>query len=267
MAALAVAGACSTNSRRLLLHWRTDFESGEKSAEQDGRDLFIYYENTRPGVHDDLRDLLESDELRLALRPYVCCRLFRSHEPDRRFVAQYGVERAPAVIVIHRDATYHALTGRRSADEIVDFLERAQSPGATPVYDPLLPRRAEANWQHNGGLFQWEKPDPNKSDLLVYERRFSDDWKRMRALLDRPELREHLRHRNLRRMTIGWPWTDRVDTPYGELSPPAVVVIDADGSHHIVERPDAVASLSSALLGVGAPSHGSSAPAPLGSSP
>ncbi|MCO6437088.1 MAG: hypothetical protein J5J06_08370 [Phycisphaerae bacterium] len=253
-AVLGLSGACALGPTGALMRWRTDFESAERAARGTDTPLFIYYDNTRPGVHDDLRDLLRDEGLREALKPYTCCKLFRSSEPDRRYVAQFGVERAPAVIIVHRDGTYHAVSGIQTTGEVLNFLERANPPGATPVRDDLLPRERSLAWERAADVSLERLTSSSSPTLVVYARRMTGDWGQVRSLLERLEIRRRLAGWRIRRVTVGWPWSQRTETAFGQLALPAVVAVAPHGGYYTAERPQTLTDIGTILLAASEPS-------------
>ena len=71
---------------------------------------------------DGLMELLAQPEVSPLINGMILCSLVSEYNPNQRYVAQYGVQRAPAVILVHRDGTYHTRTGPMSTDQIVQFL-------------------------------------------------------------------------------------------------------------------------------------------------
>ncbi len=105
------AAGCSGFGRWLGPRWHADFDSAEAALCQSNKSLLIRYVEPKPGRPDALDGVFAGEAVSQRLGDYVCCRLYKSYEPDRRYVGQYGVQRAPAVIVVHPNQTYHASVG------------------------------------------------------------------------------------------------------------------------------------------------------------
>ncbi len=223
--------------------WVADYDTAQSRAREADRELLIFYKDTRLGVDDDSWKSLNSRELKRTLRPYVRCKLFRPYEPDRRFVAQYGVERAPALIIVHRDGTYHARVGSMSGAQISEFLAEASPPGSPPILNPHIPRRVEYGWHRSFESAQAAAEQTGKPILLVYHRWLSRDWARLKELLTTREV--YSRFDDMVHCRLGGfpPWTEAYITRFGAIRLPALVVAYRDGTHRALELPTSVESV------------------------
>ena len=217
--------------------WVADYDTAQAQVRETGRELLIFYKDTRLGVDDDTWRSLNSRELKPILRPYVRCKLFRPYEPDRRFVAQYGVERAPALIIVHSDGTYHAQVGSMSTARISEFLAQSAAPGSWPTLNPHIPRRVEYGWHRSFESAQAAAEESHAPILLVYHRWLTRDWARLEKLLSAREV--YTRFGDLVHCRLGgfWPWTKACVTQYGALRLPALVVVHRDATVDVLELP------------------------------
>jgi len=244
--ALFLTGCASTNAPLLnqwsWRGWISDYESAERQAGERQQPVLFYYKDTR-NRHDDACRLIEQvctdgDDR------FVRCILLNSYEPDRRYAAQFGVERSPAMILVHSDGTFHASTGPFTDDSIRAFLARSNPPGLRPNPNPYLPRRAEFAWHTS---LRDAGPEARRQDrdlLVVYYRGVSQDWFDLEALLARPEVLRHVAGMVHCREAFWGIAGAEGDTPFGVLALPALVVVRRDNSHQILEQPtsaDAVA--------------------------
>jgi hypothetical protein len=175
--------------------------------------------------------------VRKLTRQYVRCELFKSYEPNRRYLAQFGVERAPALVVVHADGTYHALTGLMSPVDIVRFLEESSGPGAQPVRNPYISRRVEYNWHRSAESAYAAAEETGKPVLFVFHRWMSRDWSRLRKLLNRPEVYSHFSEMVHCRLSSLAPSAKREAERLEVSRWPALVIVHRDGSHYPLELP------------------------------
>ncbi len=234
---VVLAGSgCATLQHGIVEGWGADFDTAEKRMRKSDRDMLIWYRSVHRGRPDPLQAPLKERNVRKASREFVRCMLFKSYEPDRRYVAQFGVERAPALIVVRSDGTYHAQTGAMTTAQVERFLSDAAEPGQAPRINPLVPRRVEYEWRSLKSAQRFAE-DTGRPILVVYYRQFSRDWSEIEGMIERPEV--FARWRGMAHARVGsWnPWAKARRTPYGELRLPALVLVYADGTHHVLEMP------------------------------
>lgn len=238
-----VAAGCVTNLRWPQPGWHYDYESAQARAGREGATLLVYYSESRPGTHDPLRDALRNPELSRGCTRFVRCRLYVSHEPDRRFVGQYGVSRAPAWIIIHPDGTYHSRTGAVSVEEVLSFIQEAQPPGQPPQGYAFLPARSGAGWPTDLPAAEAEAEREGCPLVVLYTRLLSRDWSKLEPLLDTTEVRRALSGHARCRVDIAGPWTEEAETPFGRLRLPAMIVRRVDGTSEVIERPNSARAI------------------------
>lgn len=264
-----VAGGCASLSpKRLTRHWWvTDYDTAERRARERAAEMVIYFSEDRIGTRDPLQEVLKDKALRRQLRDYVCCRLYKSHEPDRRYVAQFGVDRAPAWIVVHADGTYHQSQGPSGPEEISAFLAASSPPGRPPVINPLIPYEARYAWLEDLALAERMSEERGTPLLVVYYRRLAGDWAALERILKPREVFSRAGDMVHCRLGTPLPWMERFITGFGVLRLPALVVVRRDGGFEVLEKPlsaEAVARfLEEARVAPGAvePATGSSAAA------
>ena len=129
--------------------WFADYDAAEARVRESGRELLIIYQDNRPGGDRALEHAVKSGAGATLSERHVRCVLSKAYEPDRRYVAQYGIERAPALILIHRDGTYHARSGGMSSADVARFIANATQPGKIPVINHYVPRTPVYGWRDN----------------------------------------------------------------------------------------------------------------------
>lgn len=213
--------------------WATDYDSAERAGRDLGRELLIVYQDADRSIETALR---EGPASSLA-SGYVCCSLVRSFEPDRRYAAQYGVTRAPALIVIHRDGTYHASSGPLSPEAIATFLDQAKAPGSPPTINPYIPRRAEYVFRESLEEAQTLAEQSGRDMLVVFHRTWSRDWNTIKKLLHRNEVYRRVAHMVHCRVSVAGRSTPAVISRFGTLALPALVIARPDGGFEVLEQP------------------------------
>ena len=218
--------------------WLMDFDAAESRVEETGKPLLILFRDARHTTDDKaLQDAVRSPSLAAAAQGYVRCMLFQPYEPDRRYVAQYGVDHAPALIVVHRDGTYHAESGAMSSEQMVAFLERTRAPGARPTLNPHIVRQARYRWQDSLEEAEAVAAQTRRPMLVVFYRRFSRDWERIHSLLATHEVYSRLADMVPVKVALHGLFTKAYITRFGALKLPTVAISRPDGSYQVLELP------------------------------
>lgn len=228
---------CNTFSLAGNARWFADYEKAEAQCSKCSKPMLIWYKEARPGFPDPLRKTFRDATVRKRLHDYVICSLVRSYEPDRRYVAQYGVERAPAVILIHRNGTYHALVGRQSPDQLLALLDTADSAGSKPALDPHIPRRPRYHWLDDFGAASAEAFRTKRPMLVVFYRRWSFDLRRLDEMLQRREVYSRTTDMIHCRLSMPDNANRTLTERFGIREMPALVFVRADGDFGVLELP------------------------------
>lgn len=234
---LVLPVGCATLTRWNADRWVADYDSAEQRLRESGRELLIYYRKARGGRSDDVKASLASPAIARRIQKYVRCVLFQSYEPDRRYVAQFAVQRAPALVLMHADGTYHAHTGSMADADILRFLSRSRAPGAKPVLNPHIPRRARYDWQEDMTLAGRRARSYGKAMLIVYHRSFTRDWRKMTRLLKQRDVARRLGGVVHCRVATNNPWAKTYITEFGVIRLPALILTRPDGSYRVLETP------------------------------
>lgn len=218
--------------------WVADYDKAERRVADTGRELLIYYRGVHKTGHDLTEESLAKGDVQRHTREFVKCRLFKAYEPDRRYVAQFGVERAPALIRVHQNGTYHAQTGPMSVDDIIAFLDGSQEPGTPPDLNAQIPREVEYRWRTSADKARAEAARSGAPILFAFERWWSGDWRRLEKLLERSEV--HARFARMVHARIGsfWPAGRREAETLGVTQWPALVLAYPDGRVNVLELPN-----------------------------
>lgn len=232
------ASGCSSRLAQFTRHrWVADYEVAERRSDEVNQEILIFYLDDRLNRDRQIEDALRTQEVKDLADDYIACTLVRSYEPDRRYVAQYGVTNAPALIVVHRDGTYHATSQATTTPGILRFLAEAQAPGQAPSINPYLPRRVEYTWVDSLDVAQQKASESGQPMLVVFYRRASGDWRQLSKLLERREVGRRVSDMVHCRVRLAWPWSKAYITRFGALKLPAVVIAHPDGSFDSIELP------------------------------
>ncbi len=217
--------------------WSTDYESAERRARKTNAPLALCFTDSKFAAEDESLLALRDEKVESRLSGYVHATLVKSHEPDRRYAEQFGITRAPSLILVHRDGTFHTYTGAITPDALVTFIDESVPPGAVAVRNPLIPRNCECDWLTDLGAATAKSRETQTPMLVAYERRLTGDWGRLSRILATREVGirvvdlVHCRVRLLPNTGAAFI------TPFGALRLPALVVVQPDGSYHTIETP------------------------------
>lgn len=217
--------------------WIAGYGEAEIRARKSDREMLIWYKADRRGECSLLQPAMADPAVKRRLKHYVCCSLFRPYEPDRRYVAQFGVDRAPALVVVHDDGTYHARTGQMSTADVVRFLDGAEAPGAMPAKSVFIHREPRYDWHDDIESAQEIALAENASLLIVFYRWASRDWSKMEDLLERREVYARLAPLIPCQLSTLNSSIDEYRARFGVNALPALVIAHPDGMHHVLEMP------------------------------
>ena len=235
------AGCSSTPIERLRLWvsggWAADYEAAEQRAETTGAPRVLYFRSGRLSPTDSAFDALRAPEIEARLVDYVRGTLVQSHEPDRRYAAQFGVLRAPSVILIHADGTYHAHSGLVNPETLARFIDQATPPGTVAAHNPLVPRTYHYKWINDFETANARSRQLGKPMVVAYERRLMGDTRRLAEMLHAHEVGLRLSDFVHCRVSLLPTVGDGFISPFGAVRLPALVLAYPDGRHDVLEMP------------------------------
>jgi hypothetical protein len=182
----------------------------------------------------------------------VNCLLDMDYSPNRRHVRKYGVTRVPAIILVHRDGTYHTHTGPMTADQIVRFATSARSSGRTPrgEYADRMRTRAGYQWYSDLNRALAHARNRGMNLFVFYNSLYSDQSNRMARLLDRSDVAALFEGTLNCRLDFSVPANRQLMLRYRVDRAPAFVVVRPDGTYHsrigVVTRDELAALLQAA---------------------
>ena len=217
--------------------WAADYEHAEQLAAESGQGILFLFTAKDRTRKDGLRDFLENPAERGVAGDYVSALLFHKNETDRRYAAQFGVYRAPSVIVWHPDGTYHATQGSLSPEIVSKFLAQAVPPGSPPTINPLVARRVGYAWHRDWESARRVAKESGKPVFVVLERWMSRDWDTLRPMLERPEVYSRMAGMIHCRPATTWSTSSAAATELEIKSLPAIAIVDSNGTVHRLEMP------------------------------
>lgn len=223
--------------------WAANYEQAEREAHRSRRPMALYFKAGAKPTKDPVYDALRSPEISKRLSGYVHATLARELEPDRRYADQFGVERAPALILVHTDGTFHALTGLLNAKSIAAFIDGARPPGAIPTDNPLIPRSHRYQWIDDLGVAQSRSVQLDRPMIVAYARRLTGDWRKLSDLLDAREAWVRAGGMVACRQMLFPRLQHTFISPWGPVELPALVVVLPDGRHAVLDRPTSSAKV------------------------
>lgn len=208
--------------------WVADYERAEQLACQSGRGTLYLFTKNDLTREDAVREYLEDPASRSAVANYQPAILFQRNESDRRYAAQFGVTRTPAVIVLHPDGTYHATQGSLTPDRITAFLAGSSPPGAWPTSNSYLARQLGFAWHRDWESARQASQAGGKPIFVVLERWMSRDWDALRPMLERREVYSRTANMIHCRPATAWSSASDVASQLGIENLPAIAIVPAD---------------------------------------
>jgi hypothetical protein len=224
--------------------WVADYEQAEQLASESGHGTLFLFTQKDLTREDAVRVLLEDPAVRGFAADYIPAILFQRNESDRRYAAQFGVHRAPAVIVVHPDGTYHATQGSLTPEKLTAFLSESSPPGATPTINPHVTRQLGYSWIRDWESAKQASQESGRPIFLVLERWMSRDWDALRPMLERREVYSRTANMVHCRPSTAWSSVSGVASELGVENIPAIVIVPANGGQpSILELPTSYESV------------------------
>jgi len=223
--------------------WTADYESAERRAAGAHAPMALCFTDSKFAAQDPSMYALHDADVVAALSGYVRGTLVKSFEPDRRYAEQFGVTRAPSLILVHRDGTFHAHTGAMTAAALVTFVAESVPPGATPKRSALIPREYQFDWMTDLDAAVARSRDARTPMIVAYDRRLTTDWRQLERLLTTHEVGIRIAKLIRCRVRLMPGIGAAYDTPFGSLRPPALVVVRPNGDFDTIETPTSSAAV------------------------
>ena len=224
--------------------WVPDYEQAEQLASESGRGTLFLFTQKDLTRDDAVRNLLEDPATRGVAADYIPAILFQRNESDRRFAAQFGITRAPSVILLHPDGTFHATQGSLTPEKLTAFLTASAPPGSAPTVNPHVARRLGYAWIRDWEAAQQASQASGRPIFLVLERWMSRDWDALRPMLERREVYSRTANMVHCRPSTAWSSSTAVASQLGIENLPAIAIVPADGGEpSILELPSSYESI------------------------
>ncbi len=214
--------------------WESDINVALRQARRRQSGVVVFYKDPLDAQSALMHESLEEPEVRKLIQERVRCVMVPFYPPDQRFVARYGVTQPPALIVIHPDETYHALTGAVDARSVVSFLNRAKPPGAQPNRNVEVATTERVQFYNVYDRAKDAAERQNRRLVLVYKWWLDGDSSELIRRLTTSTVSTYYTDSIV--CILDWDYVPNraVVAEYGVTDFPAVVAVDPDGAYRVL---------------------------------
>lgn len=212
--------------------WTYTFVEAEKLARDNEKPIFVFYRDPFDPKSGQMFEMIRSPQAAELLKGMVCCTLVTEYNPNRRFVAQYGIQEAPAVVIVHPDGTYHSRPGIVDFEQFREFITQSKPPGAKPAVDIQIPRPTDY-LLHAEGDFEdalAAARRQNRKLLIVYKWWLDADSTEFIRRMSRPEVAARVSEAV--HCILDWDYVPnrKFVEQYGVSTYPSLIVVHQDGT-------------------------------------
>ncbi|HEY3244180.1 MAG TPA: hypothetical protein VGM03_12610 [Phycisphaerae bacterium] len=209
------------------------YEEAEARQRHTDRPILVFYKNHEDPASGQMKENLQNGQLAPLINGTIFCVLVSDFPPNRKFVAQYGVEYPPALIVIHPDGTYHSREGLLSVEEIRTFLASASGPGQPANLNAQVPRDIDYHWENDYERAVLHAQQRNRELFVVYKSWASPESTELLArLMNRPEVALHFVETVNCILDDSFAANRSYMARFGIERVPAMVLVHRDGTYH-----------------------------------
>ncbi|MFH0983838.1 MAG: hypothetical protein V2A79_20175 [Planctomycetota bacterium] len=204
----------------------------ERQQGHPGRDTLLFYKDHLDAGSGRLQDILESPQIKPLITGKLRCVLIKDYAPNQRYMAQYGVDSPPALVVVHPDATYHARQGFLTVEQARDFLAGAVGPGATPKTDIQILPVSDYYWQGSYEEAVALAERQNRPLFIVYKWWLSAESTELLNRLSQPRVRSQFSE--MVHCLLDWDYIPNrgFAAQYGVSKVPSMIIVRPDGTYH-----------------------------------
>ncbi len=222
---LVVLGGCGVTAVE-------DFTTAERLAAQQKKERFIFYKSALAPESGQMQADLERSDVQQKLADKVYCILVDLYEPNQRFMAQYGVSRAPAVVLIHTDGTYQAHQGPMTEAGVIAFLDVSHAPGLPPRLDAQIPHAVDYQWEGQYSQAAQKAKSSNRRVFIFYKAALNPDCNEILAnVLSRQDVARCFLDSVNCLLDWGHAPNRTLMESFGVTNVPAFVIINPDGTY------------------------------------
>ena len=235
---LAVSAVAGGGASGCAARWHfslTEVEQARLHARQVGRperDTLLFYTDLWDPKSGQVQGVLESPLVKPLIADKHRCMLVKDFAPNQRYMAQYRIDSAPALVVVHPDGRYHARPGLLTAEQARDFLTAAVGPGSAPESAIQIPSVPDYHWYGSYEKAVALAAGQNRPLLIVYKWWLSAESTELLSRLSRPRVRRQFGEMVHCRLDWDYIPNRAYVAPYGVSKVPSMIIVRADGTYH-----------------------------------
>ena|GEM_PF-1344346 len=235
---LAVSGFTAGFASGCASRWHLSFAEVEQARLRDRqlgrpeRDTLLFYKDPWDPKSGQMQDVLESPLVKPLIADKHRCMLVEAFAPNQRYMTQYRVDSAPALVVVHPDGTYHARLGLLTAEQARNFLTGAVGSGSAIETNAQILPVPGYYWHGSYEKAAALAARQNRALLVVYKWWLSAESTELLSRLSRPRVRRQFGE--MVHCLLDWDYVpNRAHVaPYGVSKVPSMIIIRADGTYH-----------------------------------
>jgi len=225
--------------RTIDYQWQGIYEDAAALAVKQNRELFIVYKWWLSSESNELlATLLNRPEVARHFTETVNCLLDTAYLPNRTHVREYGVTGVPALILVHRDGTYHDHTGPMTAEQIVRWVSSAKAPGKRPAGTRIEPTesraesRPEYRWYAEFSRAAAHARNRGVNLFVFFQSLYSEESSRMSQMLERGDVGALFADTINCRLDFSVPGNRALMRRYRIDRAPAFLIVRPDETYH-----------------------------------
>lgn len=235
--ALALGGGCAALPDPIQIGWLADYDLAERQRAHSGEPVLFLFKDGRLERDRPMVRALRDPAVKPLIDPYIKCLLSHEYEPDRRFARQFGVERAPALIVVDGEGLYRSCTGPMTAEEVRAFLTDEDAARRVAVRDAHLHHEVRYDWTSDLAEAEARSQATGRPILVAIYNQFSGEFEALAAILEEPPVFRRFRLHIHCKMGVLWGSHSTERARFGVSDLPALVVVEPDGTSRVLEKP------------------------------
>jgi hypothetical protein len=197
--------------------------------------MLLFYKDHLDPNSGKMLETLELPSIKPLTATAIRVMLVKDFPPNQRYLAQYDVSSAPALVLVHPDGTYHAREGLMTVQQTRDFLTGSKPPGAQPKTDVQSPSVPDYAWMGSYEDAQKAASRQNRRMLVLYKWWLSPESTELINRLSNARARQALG--DMVHCMLDWDYMPNRPfvARYGVTKVPALIIVHQDGTYHARE--------------------------------